>query len=81
MKPKRFKLGERTDEVWAGDLVTDCEFIADVGQGRMVFYDRGYRCFRLAFWETDGEGWVRLNGWACNPSLSGLFEQQNVKTS
>lgn len=44
-----FKIGEKTKEIWAGDLVTECEFLAKLGNGQMLFYDIEYKCFRRVF--------------------------------
>lgn len=68
----KFKLGDKTQEVWAGDIVTTCEYLADIGQGRMLFYDTKFKCFRRAFIEVvDGE--PCLNGWDCANKPSELL--------
>jgi len=56
-----FKLGDKTTDVWAGDIVTECEYLADLGQGRMLFYDIKFKCFRRVFREPHGK--AILNGW------------------
>lgn len=71
MKVRHFKPGDVTKDVWCGDLVTECEFIRYLAQGSMLFYDRTFKCFRRAFWDTslpDGE--PILNGWDCDTSSS-----------
>lgn len=71
MKKKKFtfEIGEKTQDVWAGDLVIDCEYLGDLGQGRMLFYDTTFKCFRRVFIDVlDGEPY--MNGWdsASRPS-------------
>jgi len=64
-----FRLGDKTKDVWAGDIVTECEYLGELGQGRMLFYDTRFKCFRRVFIEMcDGE--PILNGWdaASKPS-------------
>jgi hypothetical protein len=72
MKDFKFKLGEKTRDVWAGDLVHECEYIADMGQGRMLFYDIKNKCFRRVFLEMS-HGKVCMNGWDCSDSPSKLM--------
>lgn len=60
----KFKRGDVTKEVWAGDLVCECEYIDNLGEGRMRFYDRTSKCFRCVFWEYDDKDKkFILNGW------------------
>jgi len=61
----QFKLGDRTKDVWAGDLVSECEYIADLGYGTMLFYDIKFKCFRKVFWHRLEDGKFILNGWNC----------------
>ncbi len=73
MKNKfKFKLGEKTNKVWAGDFVSECEFLADLGEGRMLFYDTTAKCFRRVFIEFD-EGQPYMNGWNCANKPSKLL--------
>jgi hypothetical protein len=57
-----FKLGDKTNAVWNGDMTTECEYIANLGEGRMLFYDVRLKCFRKVFIEIS-EGKPILNGW------------------
>ena len=68
-----FKLGERTSDVWAGDIVTICEYIANIGQGRMLFWDINNKCFRRVFIELYSDGTPILNGWDCATCPSKLL--------
>ncbi len=70
----KFKLGEKTRDVWCGDIVEECEFVCDYSQGRMIFYDIKSKCFRLAFYEECGYGKLILNGWKCASSISELLK-------
>lgn len=66
MKKPRFKIGDTTPNVWAGDFVTVCEYLGDLGQGRMLFWDVQNKCFRRVFVELTGEDdRPVLNGWDC----------------
>lgn len=73
MKNKyNFKLGDKTNRVWHGDLVTECEYICNLGQGRMLFYDTKSKCFRRVFIE-ETNGVFILNGWDCANTPSELL--------
>ena len=61
----KFKVGETTKNIWSGDIVTECEFVADLGRGQMLFYDKTFKCFRKTFVEVDDDGKPYLNGWDC----------------
>lgn len=67
----KFKLGDKTDKVGSGDLVTTCVFMAQLDYGKMLFYDLTFKCFRLVYWEEQEDGKCILNGWrsADDPSL------------
>ena len=70
---RKFKLGDVTDKVWVGDIVTKCEFLSFLDDGRMLFYDITFKCFRLVFWEQlDGSEFI-LNGWQCANKPSKLI--------
>lgn len=69
----KFKLGDKTEDVWAGDIVTKCEYLADLGQGRMLFYDTRFKCFRRVFIVVDKDGEPYLNGWDCAGKPSDLL--------
>ena len=62
---KRYKFGDEENHIWAGDLVSRCEFIQYLPFGIMVFREISPSpCVRAVFYESvdkDG-GWV-LNGW------------------
>lgn len=67
MKYKKFKPGDVTDKLWIGDIVIKAVFIGYLQHGKMLFFDKTNRCFRIGFWEVDGEGML-LNGWdTCQP--------------
>ena len=73
MKKKfKFKLGDKTKDIWSGDLVSECEFIADLGEGRMLFYDIKDQSFRRVFIEFDGKR-PYMNGWKCAKKPSELI--------
>lgn len=66
MKKKfKFKIGETTTNIWCGDFVTTCEFITDLDNGQMLFYDIKSRCFRKVYIEVDDDGEPYMNGWNC----------------
>jgi hypothetical protein len=71
MKKKnfKFKIGDKTTDIWAGGLVSTCEYLGELGQGRMLFYDVTFKCFRRVFIEVN-DGEPMLNGWdaASRPS-------------
>lgn len=74
MKKKfKFKLGDKTTDVWAGDIVTECEYLGDLGQGRMLFYDTRFKCFRRVFIVVDEDGKPYMNGWDCAKKPSELL--------
>lgn len=68
--PYTFKVGQFTDKVWCGDIVTKCEFLCET-EGRLLFRDHTFDCYRSAFWQRLSGGWV-LNGWDCAGSVGGL---------
>jgi hypothetical protein len=69
----KFKLGDKTKDVWAGDIVTNCEYLGDLGQGRMLFYDTWFKCFRRVFIFVDENGEPYMNGWNCYSKPSKLL--------
>ena len=71
-KKFEFKLGDKTKDVWIGDFVTTCEFITNIGQGRMLFYDTKFKCFRRVFIEMY-HGEPVLNGWEASHKPSELL--------
>jgi hypothetical protein len=71
-KKFKFEIGEKTQSVWCGDIVTTCEYLGDLGQGRMLFWDVTFRCFRRVFIEMDGKTPI-LNGWDCASRPSKLL--------
>ena len=66
-----FKRGDITKDVWAGDLVSTCEFIDDIGMGLMLFHDKTFGGYRAVHREKNGV----LNGWTCHSTLKGLKEE------
>ncbi len=72
---KRFKLGDVTDKVWAGDLIIYCEFISYLNDGSMIFYDTTSKCFRRAYLARNGAELI-LDGWQCSQNLSGLINDE-----
>ena len=74
MKKKKFKfkLGDKTRDIWSGDIVSDCEYLADLGEGRMLFYDTTCKCFRRVFIDAT-DGILGLNGWKCTNKPSKLL--------
>jgi hypothetical protein len=67
----KFKVGDKTKDIWAGDIVSECEFLADLGEGRMLFYDVTCKCFRRVFIEVN-DGKPYMNGWKCGSKPSKL---------
>ena len=68
-----FKLGEKTRNVWAGDLVVTCEYLGELSQGRKLFWDIENKCFRRVFNEIDDDDGPCLNGWDCADRPSKLI--------
>lgn len=64
-KLKKFKIGDITEEIWCGDIVTKCEFIKKLGLGLMLFKECDSGTYRLVYRERDGS----LNGWNAFSSL------------
>ena len=54
-------IGDKTREVWIGDTITECEFLGQLPDNRMLFFDTKFRCFRAVFFQVE-EGNVILNG-------------------
>lgn len=71
-KKFKFELGDKTTDVWAGDLVCDCEYLGELGQGRMLFYDVTNECFRRVFIQFSNGNFI-LNGWDCASKPSELL--------
>lgn len=70
---RKYSIGDKEDRVWAGDLVTICEFITYCKHGTMIFYDLKNQCFRRVFYDTDYKGNEILNGWECSKTISDLL--------
>lgn len=68
------KIGDKTKEIWSGDIVTECEFLGHIDGGRMLFYDTTLKCFRSVFFEID-EGSMVLNGWKAASKPSELINE------
>lgn len=71
------KLGDKTNGVWAGELVIECEFICDLEDGKMLFYDNNNKCFRLVFYQHQSNDDFILNGWKCANTISELLNLNN----
>ena len=70
-----FTIGQKTKDVWSGDLVRECEFITYLDKGRgMLFYDLSSRCFRYVFWQYHMGKFI-MNGWRCAKTVSELLKQ------
>jgi len=69
----KFKIGDITTQVWAGDLVHDCVFLAYLDNGGMLFYDLASEVFRYAFWQAEENGKFTLNGWKYNKNPAKLI--------
>ena len=72
-KKFKFEIGESTTDIWCGDFVTKCEFLANLGNGQMLFYDVNDKCFRKVFIEVDEDGKPYMNGWKCESKPSKLL--------
>ena len=72
-KKFKFKVGEATENIWCGDIVTKCEFLADLGSGQMLFYDVNDKSFRKVFIEVDDDGKPYMNVWNCASKPSKLL--------
>jgi len=66
------KLGDKTKQVYSGEILTECEYICDLGRGRMLFYDTFFKCFRSVFLRYY-EGKIIMDGWECAPTPSQLI--------
>ena len=69
----KFKIGDKTKDIWAGDLVSECEYLGNLKKGRMLFYDVTFKCFRSTFIEIDEDGKPYLDGWKCADRPSKLL--------
>lgn len=69
----KFKIGEKTHSIWSGDIVSECEFIADIGYGNMLFWDCRAKCFRRVYVGIDQDGKPYLNGWSSGKNPSDLL--------
>jgi hypothetical protein len=72
-KKFKFKVGESTKDIWCGDIVTECEFLMDLGHGQMLFYDVKDKSFRKVFIEVNDKGIPYMNGWDCASRPSKLI--------
>lgn len=76
-KPKfKFEIGDRTTDVWHGDLITECVFLANLPFGQMLFYDIQSKVFRRVFIDVDDNGNPYMDGWTCAECPSELFNKQ-----
>lgn len=71
---KRFKFGDKTKEVYCGDIVAECEFIT-YHHGALIFYDTTFKCFRRVFWLMDVDRNYYMNGWTCAATIGGLINE------
>jgi hypothetical protein len=72
----KFKPGEVTSVLWCGDIVSrKCVFLQNLRQGRMLFYDETFKCFRLVFpeWDDEEKDYI-LNGCECSDSPSAFLQ-------
>ncbi len=65
-----FKLGEIVEDIWAGEFEIQCEFIANIGLGIMIFRDINDDCYRAVYY--DGKG---LNGWIASDTIQDLKKE------
>ena len=73
MKMKHYEPGDEEDNIWAGDLVSHCEFIQYLPFGIMVFREiHPFPCVRAVYYEVDDEGEVILNGWSAYDTIKEL---------
>ena len=72
-KKFKFEIGEQTRDIWAGDIVSTCEYLGELGQGRMLFWDTTVKCFRRVFIAVDEQGKPYMNGWDCAARPSKLL--------
>ena len=73
MKLRRYEPGDEEDNVWAGDLVSRCEFIQYLPLGIMVFREiEPLPCVRAVFYEVAVGGEVILNGWKAYATIKEL---------
>ena len=69
---KRYKFGDEENMIWAGDLVSHCEFIEYLPFGIMVFREISpHPCVRAVYYEAHEDGWT-LNGWNAYKSIKDL---------
>lgn len=69
---KKFKYGDISKDIWCGDIVTTCQFIGNLKDGKMLWRDLESNCFRLVHWE-DYAGKIYMNGWKCEEKLENLI--------
>lgn len=73
MKMKHYEPGDTEDRVWAGDLVSHCEFLQYLPFGIMVFREiKPCPCVRAVYYEVDDDGEVALNGWNAYDTIKEL---------
>lgn len=70
---KHYKFGDEEDKIWAGELVSHCEFIEYLPFGIMVFREiKPCPCVRAVYYDVDDDGEVALNGWNAYKSIKAL---------
>ena len=75
MKMKHYKPGDIENGVWAGDLVSKCEFLQYLPFGIMVFREiKPSPCVRAVYYEVDDDGEVVLNGWNAYETINDLMK-------
>jgi hypothetical protein len=72
-KKFKFKLGQKTKDVWSGDLVSECVFLTDIGNKDMLFWDITFRCFRRVRIYKSSSGKKYMSGWDCASEPSELL--------
>jgi hypothetical protein len=64
MKMKHYEPGDEEDNIWAGDLVSHCEFVHYLPFGIMIFREiEPCSCVRAVYYEIAPGGELILNGW------------------
>jgi hypothetical protein len=64
MKIQHYEPGDEEDNIWAGDIVSHCEFVHYLPFGIMIFREiKPCPCMRAVFYEVAVGGEVILNGW------------------
>lgn len=68
-----FKLGDKSDQIWCGDLCCECEFVSKLDHGKMLWHDTDFLYFRLVFWDNV-DGKLIMNKWESSRKISDLLD-------